>query len=74
MTSPRNDSPTRALVLGGGGAVGVGWQLGVVVPDGCSSSLDPMDEEAILASVGRTRGAVVVDEAVRRGGLGGEIA
>ena len=30
MTSPRNGSPTRALVLGGGGAVGVGWQTGLV--------------------------------------------
>jgi NTE family protein len=31
MTSPRNDSPTRALVLGGGGAVGVGWQTGLLM-------------------------------------------
>ena len=30
MTSPRNGSPTRALVLGGGGAVGVGWQIGLL--------------------------------------------
>jgi NTE family protein len=30
MTSPRNDSPTRAVVLGGGGAVGVGWQAGLL--------------------------------------------
>ena len=30
MTSPRNGSPTRALVLGGGGAVGVGWQTGLL--------------------------------------------
>ncbi|MEY9862046.1 NTE family protein [Catenulispora sp. GAS73] len=30
MTSPRNDPPTRALVLGGGGAVGVGWQTGLL--------------------------------------------
>lgn len=30
MTSPRNGSPTRALVLGGGGAVGVGWQAGLL--------------------------------------------
>ncbi len=30
MTSPQNDSPTRALVLGGGGAVGVGWQTGLL--------------------------------------------
>ena len=37
-------------------------------------SLVPMDEDAILASVGRTRRAVVVHEAVRRGGLGAEIA
>ncbi|MBV8236111.1 MAG: alpha-ketoacid dehydrogenase subunit beta, partial [Acidimicrobiia bacterium] len=37
-------------------------------------SLVPMDEDAILASVGRTRRAVIVHEAVRRGGLGAEIA
>jgi NTE family protein len=30
MTSPQNGSPTRALVLGGGGAVGVGWQTGLL--------------------------------------------
>jgi NTE family protein len=30
MTSPRDASPTRALVLGGGGAVGVGWQTGLL--------------------------------------------
>ncbi len=30
MTAPRNGSPTRALVLGGGGAVGVGWQTGLL--------------------------------------------
>jgi NTE family protein len=31
MTSPRNGSPTRAIVLGGGGAVGVGWQTGLLM-------------------------------------------
>jgi NTE family protein len=30
MTSPRNGSPARALVLGGGGAVGVAWQAGLL--------------------------------------------
>ena len=30
MTSQRNGSQTRALVLGGGGAVGVGWQAGLL--------------------------------------------
>jgi NTE family protein len=30
MTSPRNGAPTRAVVLGGGGAVGVGWQTGLL--------------------------------------------
>jgi uncharacterized protein len=30
ITAPRNGSPTRALVLGGGGAVGVGWQSGLL--------------------------------------------
>ncbi len=37
-------------------------------------SLVPMDEEAILASVGRTKRAVIVHQAVRRGGLGAEIS
>ena len=31
MTSPRSGAPTRALVLGGGGAVGVGWQTGLLM-------------------------------------------
>ena len=30
MTSPQSGSPTRALILGGGGAVGVGWQTGLL--------------------------------------------
>lgn len=37
-------------------------------------SLVPMDEEAILNSVGRTKRAVIVHQAVRRGGLGAEIS
>jgi hypothetical protein len=31
MSSPRNGSRARALVLGGGGAVGVGWQTGLLM-------------------------------------------
>jgi len=31
MSSPRNGSRARALVLGGGGAVGVGWQTGLLI-------------------------------------------
>jgi NTE family protein len=30
MTSQRNDSPTRTVVLGGGGTVGVAWQTGLL--------------------------------------------
>ena len=30
MTARRNDSPTRAVVLGGGGTVGVAWQTGLL--------------------------------------------
>jgi len=30
MTAPQNGSVTCALVLGGGGAVGVGWQTGLL--------------------------------------------
>jgi len=37
-------------------------------------SLVPMDETAILESVGRTKRAVIVHQAVRRGGLGAEIS
>jgi pyruvate dehydrogenase E1 component beta subunit len=37
-------------------------------------SLVPMDERAILESVGRTKRAVVAHQAVRRGGLGAEIS
>ncbi len=36
--------------------------------------LQPLDETAILESVGRTRRAVIYHEAVTRGGLGAEIA
>ncbi|GAB3006546.1 alpha-ketoacid dehydrogenase subunit beta [Mycobacterium bourgelatii] len=37
-------------------------------------SLVPLDEETVLESVARTRHAVVIHEAVRRGGFGAEIA
>ncbi|HET9078485.1 MAG TPA: alpha-ketoacid dehydrogenase subunit beta [Acidimicrobiales bacterium] len=37
-------------------------------------SLVPMDERAILESVGRTKRAVIAHQAVRRNGLGAEIA
>ncbi|WP_373862334.1 alpha-ketoacid dehydrogenase subunit beta [Nocardia acidivorans] len=37
-------------------------------------SLVPLDERAVLASVARTRHAVVVHEAVRRNGFGAELA
>ena len=37
-------------------------------------SLQPMDTEAMVASVQKTHRAIVVHEAVRFGGLGGEIA
>jgi NTE family protein len=30
VTSAQNGSPTRALVLGGGGAVGIAWQTGLL--------------------------------------------
>jgi pyruvate dehydrogenase E1 component beta subunit len=37
-------------------------------------SLVPLDREAILASVRKTRRLLVVHEAIKRGGYGGEIA
>ena len=37
-------------------------------------SLVPLDKEAILSSVRKTRRVLVVHEAIKRGGYGGEIA
>jgi pyruvate dehydrogenase E1 component beta subunit len=37
-------------------------------------TLSPMDTDTVLASVGRTGRLVIAHEAVRRGGLGGEVA
>jgi NTE family protein len=55
MTSPRNGSPTRALVLGGGGAVGVSWQTGLLM--GLREvDVDLAEAEAI---VGTSAGALV---------------
>ncbi len=55
MTWPRNGSPTRALVLGGGGAVGVGWQTGLLI--GLHEvGVDMAGAEAI---VGTSAGALV---------------
>jgi NTE family protein len=55
MTSPRNGSPTRALVLGGGGAVGVGWQTGLVT--GLREA--GVDLAGAEATVGTSAGAFV---------------
>jgi NTE family protein len=55
MTSPRNDSPTRALVLGGGGAVGVGWQTGLLT--GLREA--GVDLARAKATVGTSAGALV---------------
>jgi NTE family protein len=55
MTSPRNGSPTRALVLGGGGAVGVGWQTGLLIGLR-EAGVDMAGAEAI---VGTSAGALV---------------
>jgi NTE family protein len=55
MTSPRNGSPTCALVLGGGGAVGVGWQTGLVTGLR-EAGVDLAGAEAI---VGTSAGALV---------------
>jgi NTE family protein len=55
MTSPRNGSPTRALVLGGGGAVGVGWQTGLLTGLR-EAGVDVAGAEAIL---GTSAGALV---------------
>ena len=55
MTSRRNGSPTRALVLGGGGAVGVGWQSGLLLGLN-EAGVDLAGAEAI---VGTSAGALV---------------
>ena len=55
MTSRRNGSPARALVLGGGGAVGVGWQTGLVTGLR-EAGVDLAGAEAI---VGTSAGALV---------------
>ena len=55
MTSQPHGSPTRALVLGGGGAVGVGWQTGLL--RGLhEAGVDMAGSEAI---VGTSAGALV---------------
>jgi NTE family protein len=55
MTSRRTGSPARALVLGGGGAVGVGWQTGLITGlRACG--VDLAKAEAI---VGTSAGALV---------------
>jgi NTE family protein len=55
MTSPRKGSPTRALVLGGGGAVGVGWQTGLLT--GLREA--GVDLAGAKAIVGTSAGALV---------------
>jgi NTE family protein len=55
MTSRRDGSPTRALVLGGGGAVGVGWQTGLLI--GLREA--GVDLAGAKAIVGTSAGALV---------------
>jgi NTE family protein len=55
MTSPRNGSSTRALVLGGGGAVGIGWQTGLLI--GLREA--GVDFTGVEAIVGTSAGALV---------------
>jgi NTE family protein len=55
MTSPGNGSPTGALVLGGGGAVGVSWQTGLLTGLR-EAGVDLAGAEAI---VGTSAGALV---------------
>ena len=55
MTSPRSGGPTRGLVLGGGGAVGVGWQTGLLAGL-LEAGVDLAGAEAI---VGTSAGALV---------------
>jgi NTE family protein len=55
MTAPRHGSPTRALVLGGGGAVGLSWQAGLLT--GLREA--GVDLAAAEAVVGTSAGALV---------------
>jgi hypothetical protein len=59
MTSPRNGSPTRGLVLGGGSAVGVGWQTGLLTGLG-EAGIDLAGAESIVGtSAGALLGALL---------------
>ncbi len=64
----RRDGPHRARSRGRAGRIGVE----VEVLD--LRTLAPLDRDAILASVARTSRALVLYEATRTGGIGGEIA
>lgn len=55
MTPWSEDAPTRALVLGGGGAVGVGWQTGLLTGLG-EAGVDLAGADSI---VGTSAGALV---------------
>jgi NTE family protein len=55
VDSSRFDSPTRSLVIGGGGAVGVGWQIGLLTGLR-KSGIDLAGAEAI---VGTSAGALI---------------
>ena len=55
MTASRQSSPTRAVVLGGGGAVGIGWQTGLLAGLG-EAGIDLADADFI---VGTSAGAFV---------------
>jgi NTE family protein len=79
MTSQRNGAPTRALILGGGGAVGVGWQTGLLIGLR-EAGVDLAGAEAIVGtSAGALVGALlasgraVTDALVSLAGLGQSI-
>ena len=55
MTSRRTDSPTRAVVLGGGGTVGVAWQTGLLAGLGEAG----VELAGASAIVGTSAGALV---------------
>ncbi|WP_329057864.1 patatin-like phospholipase family protein [Amycolatopsis sp. NBC_01480] len=55
MTSQRNGSPTRSVVLGGGGTVGVAWQTGLLA--GLREA--GIDLSAASSIVGTSAGALV---------------
>ncbi|MGX5695555.1 patatin-like phospholipase family protein [Agromyces soli] len=60
--------PTRALVLGGGGAAGNAWQLGLIAGL-CEADVDPTDADLIVGTSSGSTVAAQITSGVRPGEL-----